>query len=711
MSRPPRRTVVALTTTAGLCLASFAAANPAGAADAGAADRAAAAAPRLDGYTPASSAAQRAAEKTFMTYPSTSLARDLDKQLSAHTAMVGTPGAKQRMEEIVARLRSFGLTPKVDTYYVYMSSPRRISVTLTSPVRQQLPVKEKCRWMEPDCANTVVGYNALSPAGRVKAPVVYVNYGTTTDYATLAKAGISVKGKVVLARYGKVFRGVKTNLAAEHGAKGVILYSDPADDGFTRGPVYPNGPWRAADGIQRGSIQQLWQYSGDPTTPGYASTKDAPRIDPKHSNIAKIPTTPISYGAAKPILQHLGGAAAPKEWQGGLPLTYRLGSGSRVDLDLDITYSVKPVYAITASIKGAAHPEEVVQLGAHHDAWAYGSDDNLSGTEGVLQIARGLNKLMATGWRPARTIELGTWDGEEYGLFGSTEYAEAAGSSRLGKVVAYLNMDGAGGQSFGASSLPSFDAVIRDVARQVPWPGTSGTAYDQWAQAQGQRVPTPGRLGSGSDYTAFLDHFGVPAADVGSGTSSGDYHCSCDNFYMESHFIDPTWRYHVATAQVMGLLTMRLADADVIPLHYAGYGTEVVGYLNGLSAQQDTVFGRQLVDLDQARAAAAAWSSAAASLQKRIDARLDAGETGPQLDAITRRLELVERQLLVERGLPGRPWYKHQIYAAGVNSGYGTQVLPGVNDALFLRADVKEARQYAASLTASLRQAAQTLRG
>ena len=541
---------------------------------------------RLDGYTTASSAAELAAEDTFQTYPSASLARELDQQLAARTAMVGTVGDRNRMRQIVALLKSYGLTPHVSTYYVYMSRPRTVSLDMTAPERFHAANKEICRSVETDCKDTVVGYNALSPSGDVTAPVVYVNYGTEDDYATLAKKGVSVHGKIVLARYGKVFRGVKTNLAAEHRAKAVVLYSDPKDDGNTNGPTYPDGPWRAPDGIQRGSVQELWLYGGDPLTPGYAATKDAPRIDPKDANLAKIPTLPIGYASAQPFLANLGGAKAPKSWQGGLPLTYRLGSGTTAHMKLDIDYVTKPVYDVTASIPGAVHPDEVVQIGAHHDAWTYGSDDNLSGAESVLQIGRGLGKLLQTGWRPTRTIELGTWDGEEYGLFGSTEYAEDQGRSALGKVVAYLNMDGAAGKDFFASSVPSMDSVIRDVAKRVAWPGTDGTAYDNWAKNSGHKVPRPDRLGSGSDYTAFLDHFGVPAADVGSGTNSGDYHCSCDNFYMEDHYIDPGWRFHVATAQAVGVLTMRLADADVVPLHYQPYAGEVVSYLKQFEAQQ-----------------------------------------------------------------------------------------------------------------------------
>lgn len=697
-----RRTAVAvLATAAALC---------AGALTAATGQAAAAASPRLDGFTAAHSATERATETKFMKMPSAALAQNLDQQLSRETGLVGTVNDKHRADKIVARLRSFGLTPHVSTFYPYLSVPKKVSVQMTSPYRFTAQNKEPCYSFETDCKDVVVGYNALSPSGDVTAPIVYVNYGTVADYATLAKLGVSVKGKLVLARYGQVFRGVKTNLAAEHGAKGVIIYSDPKDDGYTNGPVYPNGPWRSPDGIQRGSVQELWQYAGDPLTPGYAATKNAPRIDPSKANLAKLPTAPISYGSAQPILTNLGGRKAPTSWQGGLPLTYRLGSGATVHLKLNIAYKIAPVYDITASIPGRTHPDEVVQLGAHHDAWTHGSDDNLSGAETVLQIARGLSTLLKQGWRPARTIELGTWDGEEYGLFGSTEYAESVGRSRLGQVVGYLNMDVTAGKYFGASSVPSMDRLIRDTTKLVPWPGTNGSLYDSWAKESGG-TPTPERLGSGSDYTAFLDHFGVPAADLGSSTPSGDYHCSCDNYWMESHYIDPGWRYHVGIAQEVGLVTLRLADADIVPLHYTPYAAEVQTYLTDLQKQQQKVYGRQVVDLGRDIVAAKRWAAAATALQRQADRLLANGASRQRLDAVTTRLSRDERDLLTRRGLPGRPWYEHQIYAPGVNSGYGTQVLPGINDALFLRHRPAEARSYEASLHASLVAATHTLGG
>ncbi|WP_163573241.1 M28 family peptidase [Fodinicola feengrottensis] len=398
----------------------------------------------IRGFTAAHSAAERTTETAYKAIPSVAVARDLDSYLAAKTGLVGSTGDWRRVQYVVAKLRSYvRLQPQIKTYYPYLSVPRKISVTMTAPTRQVLPTKENCRSVETDCADEVVGYNALSPAGHVKAPVVYVNYGTVADYQALEKAGISVKGKIALVRYGQVFRGVKTNLAAEHGAIGVVLYSDPKDDGNSNGAVYPDGPWRAPDGIQRGSVQQLWLYGGDPLTPGYPATKNAPRINPADSNIAKIPTTPISYAAATPLLKkNLTGPAVPQAWQGGLPFTYHYGpGGTAVDLNLDIDYKISPIWDVTATIPGRTFPDQVVYVGAHRDAWTYGSDDNLSGAETVLQIGRGLGQLLKTGWRPARSITLATWDGEEYGLFGSTEYAEETGG-KLANAVAYINMDG-----------------------------------------------------------------------------------------------------------------------------------------------------------------------------------------------------------------------------------------------------------------------------
>jgi N-acetylated-alpha-linked acidic dipeptidase len=671
-----------------------------------------AAPPSVPGFTQQHAAAELAAEHAYVQIPSATVARDLDAYLANQTGLLGTTGDWRRVQYVVAKLRSYGLTPKVETVYPYYSTPEHVSVDMTAPTTYHAANKEACRSVETDCANEVVGYNALSPSGNVEGDVVYANYGTVEDYAQLAKLGVSVKGKIVLVRYGAVFRGVKPNLAAQHGAKATIIYSDPKDDGANRGAVYPDGPWRAPDGIQRGSVQRLWQYGGDPLTPGWQATRNAPRLDPSQANLAKIPSVPISYADATPMLKALGGPAVPASWQGGLPFGYHVGPGpTRAHVNLKLSYAIHPIWNVTATITGRSHPDQVVYVGGHRDAWTYGSDDNLSGAETVLQLGRAFGQLLATGWRPERSIRLATWDGEEYGLFGSTEHAEGQGTAQLGKVVAYVNMDGAAGRYFSASGVPSMDGLVRDTTKLVNWPGTPGSIYDDWSTQNGGGVPPIGRLGSGSDYTAFLDHFGVPSVNIGASTPSGDYHCSCDNFYMEDHFIDPGWVYHQAMAQEVGLVTMRLANADVTQLDYTPYAAEVQNYLHGFADQQQKAYGKQIVDVSADLRAAAAWQQAATGLQSRIDSLLAKGGHPAQVAAINARLELAERELLTPTGLPDRPWFRHQIYAPGQNQGYGTQTLPGLNDALFLDHDPAQAQRYADRLYASLSAAAATLSG
>lgn len=665
---------------------------------------------RLSGFTPRHSRQEKAHEKAYLKLPSTGVAQRLDKFLSRKPGLVATSGDWRRVQYIARKFRSYGLRARVETYYTYLSIPKHIAVSETAPRQVQALTKEPRYPWNHDFKNMVVGYNALSPSGDVTAPAVYVNYGTVADYKTLAKKGISVKNKIVIARYGKVFRGVKVKLAARHGAEGVVLYSDPADDGYVKGTTYPAGPWRAPQGIQRGSIQELTKYAGDPLTPGYAATKNAHRIPPSKANLGKIPSDPIGYGSARPMLADLSGPKAPKSWQGGLPFTYHIGSGpTRVHLDLKIDYKIKPIWDITATIPGAVHPHQKVMLGAHHDTWTYGSFDNLSGTEAVMQVARGLGRLLKHGWRPNRTIVLASWDGEEYGLYGSTEYAEQRGAKGLRNVVGYINLDEAAGRDFFASGVPSLDKLIYQTTKLVHQPGTSTTIYGDWSK-RSHGKPTIDRLGSGSDYTAFLDHFGVPAIDPGASTPGGEYHCACDNYYWMTHFGDPTWAYHKAMAQEVGLLTMRLADADIAQLRYAPYAAAIRSYLRGFQKAQHKQFGRQVIHVHRDIVLARAWQRAARHLRHRISRVLRKGASLQRYAAIDKKLIRDERTLLTDQGLPGRPWYKHQIYAPGVNSGYGTQELPGLHQALFLNHDRGQARHYERLLHRSLRHAAATLR-
>ncbi|MFI0483297.1 M28 family peptidase [Actinomadura sp. 9N215] len=665
----------------------------------------------IPGFTDENSAWQRRYEKQFSAVPSAKVARDLDAELASEPGLATTTGDWRRVQRIVARFKSYGLKPEVTTYYAYLSMPERVKVEMTAPDRRTLPVKEKKRPWQKHFDDVIPGHNGMSPSGDVRGEVVYANYGRPEDFALLEKNGVSVKGKIVLARYGAVFRGIKPREAARRGAKGVLIYSDPADDGFTKGKVYPEGPWRPADGIQRGSIAQIQLAAGDPQTPGWPAVKGAHRIPPSEAPMLKdlVPTTPISYGAAEPLLRALKGAEVPKEWQGGLPFTYRFGpGGTEVHLDLKNKFEVRPLWNVTVRVPGSEHPEQEVILGAHHDAWAYGSSDNLSGTENVLQVGRGLGKLLEKGWRPKRTIVLATWDGEEYGLFGSTEYAEER-ARQLRNAVAYVNMDGAGGSNFGPSTTPALDQSVIDATKEVQWPGTDGTLYEAWKKQNDGKTPI-GRIGGGSDFQAFFQRYGVPAMDLGSSTtgSAGQYHCSCDDHYWMSNFGDPTWGYHTAMSRLVGIVALRLANADVVTLGYRPYAAETARYLADFTDEQRKRLGSVVVDVSRSVAQAKAWQDAARALQARADEALRDGDTAA-FRRLNDRIMQAERDLLTQDGLPGRPWYKHQMYAPGIDTGYATQRLPALYDALFVDRDVRTAKAYEARLYRSLRDATRTL--
>ncbi|MQY09361.1 M28 family peptidase [Actinomadura macrotermitis] len=665
----------------------------------------------ISGFTAANAKWQRRYEKLFQAVPSAAKARSLDAELASEPALAASTGDRHRVERIVRELRSYGLKPEVKTYYAYLSTPKRVSVRMTAPQQRDLPVKERRRPWQRHFDDVIPGHNGLSPSGNVTGEVVYANYGRPEDFALLAKNGVSVKGKIALVRYGSVFRGVKPREAARAGAKAVLIYSDPADDGFTKGKVYPDGPWRAPDGIQRGSIAQIMYAAGDPLTPGWPATKNAKRIKPADSAMLRglVPAAPIGYGAAEPLLKALTGTKAPKEWQGGLPFPYRFGpGGTTVHLDLKNDFQVKPIWDVTVRIPGSEHPEQEVILGAHHDAWAYGSVDNLSGAENVLQVARGLGALLKKGWRPKRSVVLATWDGEEYGIYGSTEYAEER-AGRLRRAVSYINMDGAGGSQFGASATPALDGFVIEATKEVAWPGTGGTIHDAWRAQNGGKTPVS-RIGGGSDFQPFFQRFGVPAMDLGSATpgSSGNYHCACDDYYWTAHFGDPSFQYHAAMARLAGVAAMRMADADVVTLRYQPYAAETAAYLADFTERQRKELGRVEVDVSRDIAQAQAWQRAAQELQKRAEAALATGDRAA-FRRLNTKIMQAERDLLTEAGLPGRPWYRHQLYAPGIDTGYATQRLPALYDALFAGKDPALARAYEARLYASLRAATRTL--
>ncbi|HMK23944.1 MAG TPA: M28 family metallopeptidase, partial [Terriglobales bacterium] len=574
-----------------------------------------------------------------------------------------------------------------------------------------------------------IPFNGMSPSGDVEAEVVYANYGSPDDFEKLAQMKIDVRGKIVLVRYGQNFRGVKTFVAQERGAAGVIIYSDPADDGWKRGDKYPQGPWRPDTGAQRGSVGYMFQFAGDPTSPGVASLPSLPddkRTPPeKSAQLPKIPTTPLSYADAWPILQHLGGPESPREWQGSLPFTYHVGPGpSKVKIHLKQDYQYRTIWDVIGRVRGSQLPDEWVVAGNHRDAWVYGAVDPNSGTAAMLEAVHGIGELLKSGWKPKRTLVFGSWDGEEEGLIGSTEWGEQH-ADELAHAAAYFNMDVAvSGAKFGASAVPSLKQFLRDVTKAVPAvPG--GTVYEAWYKttqaglesfgpqetststfrppaAQARADAPVGDLGSGSDYTVFLQHLGVPSADVGSTGAYGVYHSVFDNFNWFKKFGDPNFLYEQQMARVFGLETVRMADADVLPFDYEEYGKEISVYLDAAKKKADAKFGNRAPDFAAAGEAAKHFEEAGA---RALSRQRKPPEDSARLNAA---LLETERALLIPEGLPNRPWYRHAIYAPGQYTGYAAVVLPGVSEAIDA-SDLERARQQLAALTSALLRAARVL--
>lgn len=667
---------------------------------------------RIAGFTAEKSAWERAYESSLKAIPDPVVCRQHSTALTEHPTLVGSDWDWQNVQYSLEKLRSYGLKPELKTYYVYMSLPRTIQVEMVAPTAYTAKTKENGWPWQQHFEDVVVGYTAYSRSGDVTADLIYVNYGVPEDYARLAELGVDVRGKIVIARYGKVYRGVKNKVAQEHGAAGLILFSDPADDGYVKGPVYPDGPWRPPDGIQRGTTMYLFEYAGDPLTPGWAATESAHRLDPSNaSNLPHaVPTTPLAYGEAEPLLRAMGGPAAPSGWQGGLPFAYHLGPGpATVHLKLDIDYQIKPIWDIVVKIPGTKYPDQWVVLGAHRDGWTYGSSDSNSGFVVIMETARALAQLQQQGWRPERTIVLGGWDGEEYGQLGSTEWAEESEQQLSKNAVVYLDLDSAGGGSyFTAAGVPSLDALLYDVAKEVEEPRTPGrSVFEDWAARSGQASPPIDRLGGGYDYEVWIDHLGVPTIQmVFDYLESGNYHSAYDDLYFMDHWGDPGYLHHAAMAKLAGIAALRLANADILPFQYSRYAAEVSGYLDRLSASQTAVsFAREA---EQAEA----WKSAALDLEAGSAALLGENPSIPSALAgkvafINDRLLQQERDMTQPKGLPGRPWFRHIIYAPGLYTGYGVQTLPALEDAL-AASDWPTVHNYQALLHNSLTNGANT---
>ena len=680
--------------------------------------------------------AEIAAEVRFLAVPDPKLAEQHLRTLTQVPHMAGTPEDKATADYVAQKFRDAGLDTEIVEYKVWMNYPSEVRVDVTAPpgVTMHGPTREHVDG-DPydDDSRVVMPFNGMSPSGDVEAELVYANYGTPEDFEKLEKMKIDVRGKIVVVRYGQNFRGVKVFVAQEHGAAGMIIYSDPADDGWRRGDKYPQGPWRPDTGVQRGSVGYMFEFPGDPTTPGVASVPslpDAKRISPEQSpQLPKTPVTPLSYHDVSPMLEHLGGPLSPRDWQGALPFTYHVGPGPvKVKMRLKQDYQFRIIWDVIGRVRGSELPDEWVVAGNHRDAWVYGAVDPNSGTAAMLEAVHGIGELLKSGWKPKRTVVFGSWDAEEEGLIGSTEWAEQH-ESELARASAYFNIDVAvSGPKFGASSVPSLKQFLREVTKAVPSP-QGGTVYDAWQKANqpagegSQQEPTTtnyrppaaqgksdvpvGDLGSGSDYTAFFEHLGVSSTDIGSIGPYGVYHSVFDNFAWFKKFGDPDFVYEQQMARVFGLETMRMADADVLPFDYQEYGQEIAAYIDTARKRAAGKFGDRPVDFNAASTAARHFEEAGVKIATK---QKNPPHDPAKLRQLNSALREAERALLVPDGLPHRPWFRHVIYAPGEYTGYAAVVIPGVNEALD-KGDAERVRQQLAILTAALERAARQLEG
>jgi N-acetylated-alpha-linked acidic dipeptidase len=638
------------------------------------------------GYSPTNAAKERAVEASAIKRPSPAVASAHSKQLSRETHVAGTAAQARTRDYVIAEMKKLGIETESRTYDVWMPHPTSVRVSRISPEPRELTLAEPPVASDP--ASKLWQYptvNGYSGEGDVTAEVVYVNYGLIEDYAQLDSLGVSVKGKIAVARYGRSFRGIKAREAEKHGAVALIIYSDPQDDGFVAGDVYPAGPMRNSNGVQRGSILNS---NGDPSTPGYGSTQGATRLAPDRMAIPRIPVVPMSYGNASELLKHVRGADVPRNWQGGLSFRYHVGPGpvkARVAVKDDrATKPLKPIYNTLGVIRGSEFPDELVIVGGHRDGWGPGAADNVSGTVSVLEAARAIAEEVKAGMKPKRTIVFATWDAEEWGLIGSTEFVEED-SLRLSRgAVAYLNQDvAAQGPRFSGGGSPSLRATLRDIARLVPDPNGKGSVYAEWRKAGAvpdSTEPAMGDPGGGSDFAGFYNHLGIPIAEWGFGGAGGVYHSQYDSYTWMTKFGDPGFQYHATAARIGTAMLLRVANADVLPYDYAEFARTMRRYFPAI---EHAVNDRE-------------WSASLAALRSSIDhlehegvlfnaARDSALATGlpsATLQRTNHSLMNVERALIRPEGLRTRPWFRNLIYVADENNGYANMPLPSINEAI-----------------------------
>ena len=668
----------------------------------------------LRGFSPAASEAQLQLEEKFKAIPSAGQLREHHHWLTREPHPAGTESNNRLAREIAQRWKDYGLEGvQIHRYDVLNSAAREVVVELVSPARYRASLREEPYDVDPDTKHPGISgaYLSLSASGEVTAPLVYAHSGNPEDYDYLKKRGIDVRGKVVLVRYSEPYsyRGFKALTAQQRGVAALLIYSDPAEDGYRRGPVFPDGPWGPESHIQRGAITYDFIVPGDPLTPGWASVEGARRIPIEEAaSVPRIVAVPLSWRDAKPLLEQLDGPVAPKVWQGGLPLKYRLGGGSvQMHVKVDMDTRVQPNYVVEGRIRGAELPDEWVVMGSHHDAWVFGGVDASSGSAALMELARALGRLKQQGIRPRRTLVLCSWDGEEVALTTSTEWGEQFAGELGEKAVAYINVDpGVGGPEFEVTAVPSLAPLAVEVSRSLEAP-SGKTLYEAWKEsaARGKKKKNPmadndlvnTRVGSGSDHTVFLNYLGRPVVLPGFTGPYGVYHSAYDDFYWMNRFGDPGYRYHRLLTQFWGVLALRLANAEVLPLDFVTYAQNIREFVQEIEKKKKV---RRQIDLKHLFQRVTEWEQAARGLQQAIDdSLLHDSLPADQAARLNHRLMQAESNWLSPEGIPGRPWFKHLLY--GTRFTYAHLELPALTEAVE-RADWKAAQAEAARLEEAL---------
>ncbi|MEI8111416.1 MAG: transferrin receptor-like dimerization domain-containing protein [Chitinophagia bacterium] len=687
---------------------------------------------QIAGFTSAAAAKQLQTENKFDANLSAKRIEENIRTLSARPHHLGSPGGKEVVQKLETLFKEWGWNTRVETYQVLFPTPITRKLEMLAPYNYKALLQEPA--LKEDRTSNQTGqlptYNAWSADGDVTAALVFVNYGLPEDYEMLERMGVDVKGKIVIAKYGRSWRGIKPKVAQEHGAVGCIIYSDPKDDGYFQGDVYPKGAFKNEYGVQRGSIMDMVIYPGDPLTPNVGATEKAKRLDRLSApNLLKIPVLPISYKDALPLLKELGGRVAPNSWRGALPITYHVGPGNtRVHLNVKFSWDLKPAQNVIATMPGQTYPDQWIIRGNHHDAWVNGAADPISGLSAMLEEARSIGLMVKAGWKPSRTLVYCAWDGEEPGLLGSTEWLEDHEKELRQKTVAYINTDGNERGYLSAQGSHALENFLSEISKEVKDPQTGVSVFErakakkvmdasginEKAKVLGESVFQLEAMGSGSDYSSFIQHAGIPSLNIGYGGEGegGEYHSIYDSYDLYRRFKDPTFNYGVALSQTAGRAVLRLSESNILPFDFRSLYKKIKTYVEDLQEKTDkmrlqTQQENSLIVTNQYRLTVnpenklqdpaikeevpvidfVPLTQSLAALDKSGSALWEYCQKSQDVNAeslatINKKLFTAEQELLTETGLPRRGWYKHTLYAPGFYTGYGVKTLPGVREAI-----------------------------